>query len=139
MIEKVVVVGAGQMGAGIAQVAAVAGLRVTLVDVGEEPLARALTAIGGSLAKLASKGQVDDPDAALARIATATDLADADGSELAMRASTAPGSSHCPLEASFASDAAMPARPRSSCSSPTSTSVTCMPAAAATCAIPAPI
>ncbi|MDX6599186.1 MAG: 3-hydroxyacyl-CoA dehydrogenase, binding domain, partial [Gaiellales bacterium] len=42
MIEKVVVVGAGQMGAGIAQVAATAGLRVTLVDVGEEQLARAL-------------------------------------------------------------------------------------------------
>jgi 3-hydroxybutyryl-CoA dehydrogenase len=88
VIERIVVVGAGQMGAGIAQVAAVAGLRVTLVDVGEEPLARALTAIGGSLAKLASKGQVDDPDAALARIATATDLADAADSELAIEAAS---------------------------------------------------
>ena len=49
-----------------------------------------------------------------------------------MRASTPSGSPHWPFAASFASDAAMPARPRSSCSSPTSTSVTRMPAAAAT-------
>ena len=59
--------------------------------------------------------------------------------EVAMRASTASGSSHWPFAASLASDAAMPARPRSSCSSPTSTSVTCMPALAATWAMPAPI
>jgi 3-hydroxybutyryl-CoA dehydrogenase len=88
VIERVVVVGAGQMGAGIAQVAAVAGLRVTLVDVGEEQLARARTAIGGSLAKLASKGQVEDPDAALARIATATDVAGAADAELAIEAAS---------------------------------------------------
>jgi 3-hydroxybutyryl-CoA dehydrogenase len=88
VIERVVVVGAGQMGAGIAQVAAVAGMQVTLVDVGEEQLARALTAIGGSLAKLASKGQVEDPDAALARIASATDVAGAADAELAIEAAS---------------------------------------------------
>ena len=57
------VVGAGQMGAGIAQVAASAGMRVTLVDVGEEQLARGRAGIAASLAKLAAKGQCDDPDA----------------------------------------------------------------------------
>jgi 3-hydroxybutyryl-CoA dehydrogenase len=88
VIERVVVVGAGQMGAGIAQVAAAAGLQVTLVDVGEEQLARALAAIGASLAKLAAKGQVEDPDAALARIATATDLAGAADAELAIEAAS---------------------------------------------------
>jgi 3-hydroxybutyryl-CoA dehydrogenase len=88
VIERVVVVGAGQMGAGIAQVAAVAGMQVTLVDVGEEQLARALTAIGGSLAKLASKGQVEDPDAALARIASATDVVGAADAELAIEAAS---------------------------------------------------
>ena len=67
------------MGAGIAQVAAAAGMRVTLVDVGEEQLARALAGIGASLAKLASKGQCDDPDAVLARISTSTELADCCG------------------------------------------------------------
>ncbi|MDX6561956.1 MAG: 3-hydroxybutyryl-CoA dehydrogenase [Gaiellales bacterium] len=88
MIEKVVVVGAGQMGAGIAQVAAAAGMRVTLVDVGEEQLARALAGIGASLAKLASKGQCDDPDAVLARISTSTELDSAADAELAVEAAS---------------------------------------------------
>ena len=70
--ERVLVVGAGQMGAGIAQVAAAAGMRVTLVDVGEEQLERGRAGIAASLAKLAAKGQCDDPDAVLARISTST-------------------------------------------------------------------
>ena len=82
------VVGAGQMGAGIAQVAAAAGMRVTLVDVGEEQLARGLRAIGASLAKLASKGQCDDPDGVLARISTSTELASAADAELAIEAAS---------------------------------------------------
>jgi 3-hydroxybutyryl-CoA dehydrogenase len=86
--EKVVVVGAGQMGAGIAQVAAAAGMHVTLVDVGEEQLARALTGIGASLAKLAAKGRCDDPDAVLARISTATDVAAGADAELAIEAAS---------------------------------------------------
>jgi 3-hydroxybutyryl-CoA dehydrogenase len=88
VIEKVVVVGAGQMGAGIAQVAAAAGMRVTLVDVGEEQLARALGGIGASLAKLASKGRCDDPDAVLARISTSTELDSAADAELAVEAAS---------------------------------------------------
>ena len=59
MTEHVLVVGAGQMGAGIAQVAAAAGMRVTLVDVGGAARAR-LHGHRGSLAKLAAKGQRDD-------------------------------------------------------------------------------
>jgi 3-hydroxybutyryl-CoA dehydrogenase len=86
--RNVVVVGAGQMGAGIAQVAAAAGMRVTLVDVGEEQLTRGLTGIGASLAKLASKGQCDDPDGVLARISTSTELASAADAELAIEAAS---------------------------------------------------
>jgi 3-hydroxybutyryl-CoA dehydrogenase len=86
--RRVVVVGAGQMGAGIAQVAAAAGMQVTLVDVGTEPLERALTGIGASLAKLASKGQCDDPDGVLARIVTATDLTTAAEADLAIEAAS---------------------------------------------------
>jgi len=86
--QNIVVVGAGQMGAGIAQVAAAAGMRVTLVDVGEEQLARGLTGIGASLAKLASKGQCDDPDGVLARISTSTELASAADAELAIEAAS---------------------------------------------------
>ena len=88
MIERVLVVGAGQMGAGIAQVAASAGMRVTLVDVGEEQLARGRASIAASLAKLAEKGQCDDPDAVLARISTATELASAADAELAIEAAS---------------------------------------------------
>ena len=85
---RIVVVGAGQMGAGIAQVAAAAGMRVTLVDVGEAQLERALAGVGASLAKLASKGQCDDPAAVLARISTATDLISAADAELAIEAAS---------------------------------------------------
>jgi 3-hydroxybutyryl-CoA dehydrogenase len=86
--KHVLVVGAGQMGAGIAQVAASAGMRVTLVDVGEKQLARGLAAIEASLAKLASKGQCDDPDGVLARIATSTDLTAAADAQLAIEAAS---------------------------------------------------
>ena len=72
MTETVCVVGAGQMGSGIAQVAAVAGYDVTLVDVAPEQLDRARSGIEGSLAKLVEKGRVEpaDAEAALGRIAT---------------------------------------------------------------------
>ena len=76
MTETVCVVGAGQMGSGIAQVAAVAGYDVTLVDVSES-----------SLAKLVEKERVKaaDAEAALGRIATASEPAPAD---LAIEAAT---------------------------------------------------
>ena len=80
MSEAICVVGAGQMGSGIAQVAAVAGYDVTLVDVEPTQLARARSGIEASLAKLVEKGKVDagDAGAALGRIATAADPGPAD-------------------------------------------------------------
>ena len=88
MIQRVLVVGSGQMGAGIAQVAATAGLAVTLVDVGEEQLERGRAGIAASLQKLAAKGQVADPEAVLARISTSTELGDAADAELAIEAAS---------------------------------------------------
>jgi len=78
--ETVCVVGAGQMGSGIAQVAAVAGYDVTLVDVAPEQLERARSGIEGSLAKLVEKGRVeaDAAEAALGRIQTAGEPGPAD-------------------------------------------------------------
>lgn len=83
MAGKLVVVGAGLMGSGIAQVSAVAGWDVVVRDVGEEPLARARDAISTSLERFVTKDRISraDADAALARITTTTDLeaaADAD-------------------------------------------------------------
>jgi 3-hydroxybutyryl-CoA dehydrogenase len=76
------------MGAGIAQVAAAAGMQVTLVDVGEEQLERGRAGIAASLAKLASKGQCDEPAAVLARIETSTDVAAGADAELAIEAAS---------------------------------------------------
>ena len=75
--QHVLVVGAGQMGGGIAQVVAASGRDVSLYD--EQPGAtdRALDAMRKSLAKLAEKGGAD-PDEALARVAPVDDVVPAD-------------------------------------------------------------
>jgi len=56
---RVAVVGAGIMGSGIAQLAAMAGYEVTLCDTGPEQLERARGQISSSIDKLASKGRLD--------------------------------------------------------------------------------
>ena len=77
VFEKVAVVGAGTMGNGIAQTFAAFGSDVRLVDVDSAALARGMSAIEGSLARLAKKGVVTESDAkaTLARVAPAGDLA----------------------------------------------------------------
>jgi 3-hydroxybutyryl-CoA dehydrogenase len=78
------VIGAGQMGAGIAQVAAAAGgLNVILVDISQDMLEKGKKVIAGNLEKMVSKGKMaaEEKDAALQRILLTTDmarLADAD-------------------------------------------------------------
>ena len=69
-IQHVLVVGAGLMGSGIAQVAAMAGYRVTLRDVRQEALDKAMADIGWSLGKFVEKGRLktEEREAALARI-----------------------------------------------------------------------
>ena len=76
MAQQVAVIGAGLMGAGIAQVAAVAGYDVVLRDVTPEALERGLGTIRSSYAKFVEKGrlQADAAEAALARITTTTEL-----------------------------------------------------------------
>lgn len=70
------VVGAGLMGSGIAQVAAVAGWDVTMRDVSDEALARGLAGIESSLERFVSKDRLsaDDAQRALTSITTTTDL-----------------------------------------------------------------
>src|SRR4051812_6038548 len=70
------VVGAGAMGAGIAQVAAVAGHEVSLVDAVPGAAGRAVETIGAALSRLVEKGRLgaDGASAALARITAAESL-----------------------------------------------------------------
>jgi 3-hydroxybutyryl-CoA dehydrogenase len=75
--EHVLVVGAGQMGGGIAQVAAAAGCRVSLHDAAPGATERALETIRRSATKLAEKGG-PDPDEVLGRIEPVDDLVPAD-------------------------------------------------------------
>ena len=75
--EHVLVVGAGQMGGGIAQVTAAAGCRVSLHDSVPGAADRALQAMRRSLEKLAEKGGAD-PEEVLARVDTVDDLVAAD-------------------------------------------------------------
>jgi 3-hydroxybutyryl-CoA dehydrogenase len=75
--EHVLVVGAGQMGGGIAQVVAASGRRVSLHDAAPGAVERGLEAMRKSLAKLAEKGGAD-PDQVLARVQPVDDLVAAD-------------------------------------------------------------
>jgi 3-hydroxybutyryl-CoA dehydrogenase len=76
--EHVLVVGAGQMGGGIAQVVAASGRRVTLHDAVPGAVERATERMRGSLEKLAAKGAPHDPDDVLGRVEPADDLVPAD-------------------------------------------------------------
>ncbi|MGI5862108.1 MAG: 3-hydroxyacyl-CoA dehydrogenase family protein [Myxococcales bacterium] len=88
-IESMLVVGAGQMGSGIAQVAAQAGLEVTIVDVSPEALQRAQERIKAGIEKAAKRGAIkaDEVGGMLARVKTATGY-DALSVDLAVEAVT---------------------------------------------------
>ncbi|MCH8923214.1 MAG: NAD(P)-binding domain-containing protein [Planctomycetes bacterium] len=83
MIEKIGIVGSGQMGGGIAHVCALAGYQIRLLDVDRERVDAALKTLEKNLAHHVTKGRISEADktAALARIVAADgydDLADCD-------------------------------------------------------------
>jgi 3-hydroxybutyryl-CoA dehydrogenase len=88
--EHIVVVGAGQMGNGIAQVFAQAAFPVTMVDVSDDALARGRSTIEKNLSRQVDKGKLDASmrDATLARIAVSTDLSAARTSALVVEAAS---------------------------------------------------
>jgi enoyl-CoA hydratase/3-hydroxyacyl-CoA dehydrogenase len=87
-IEKVGVIGAGNMGHGITEVVALAGYDVVMRDIEEEFVQDGYENIEWSLQKLSEKGLVEqDPDEVLGRIQTTTELAEAaDGVDLVIEA-----------------------------------------------------
>ena len=76
-LRRIGVIGAGQMGAGIAHVCALAGFEVALTDVGEEALQRGRETIDRNLARQVARGKItgEDKAAALGRIRTGLDYA----------------------------------------------------------------
>lgn len=90
MIKTIGVIGAGQMGSGIAHVAAFAGYDVRLSDISEDALKRAVANIGKNLDRQVSKGKATqaDKDAAMARISTVTELAGLKGCDIVVEAAT---------------------------------------------------
>lgn len=88
MIKKVGVVGSGQMGCGIAHVAAVAGYDVILSDISMVRAEAGLDVIKGNLARMVSKGKISDADvaAALGRITLADSLTSMSDVDIAIEA-----------------------------------------------------
>jgi 3-hydroxybutyryl-CoA dehydrogenase len=88
--REVAVVGAGQMGNGIAHVFAHAGFDVAILDLSDSALARGVSTIEKNLERQVKKGSVspEQRDATLARLSTHTDLAALEGAELVVEAAT---------------------------------------------------
>lgn len=78
-IKKVVVIGAGTMGGGIAQLCAQQGIDVILADVSKDLADRAVSRVAGGLAKRVEKGKItaEEKDGVLSHIGTAGDLSPA--------------------------------------------------------------
>jgi 3-hydroxybutyryl-CoA dehydrogenase len=88
-IKRIFVVGAGTMGNGIAQTAAVAGYETTMTDVDPKAIDRAKVSIARSVDKLASKGLINDEQKAAAlSVATSADLEPARQADLVIEAAT---------------------------------------------------
>jgi 3-hydroxybutyryl-CoA dehydrogenase len=89
-IDSVGIIGAGQMGNGIAHVAALAGLAVVMIDVQAEALSRALTTMSKNMDRQVQKGSISaaDREAALGRVTTATDNAALSGCDIVIEAAT---------------------------------------------------
>ena len=87
-IQNIAVLGAGQMGNGITQVAAAAGYNVTMIDIQQEYVDKGLATIERSLGKLVSKERMsqEDANATLARISLSTDRADCADCDLVVEA-----------------------------------------------------
>jgi 3-hydroxybutyryl-CoA dehydrogenase len=89
-IRKIGVIGAGQMGSGIAHVCALAGYDIVLVDIGQDVVHKAVAAIGKNFDRQIQKGKLTEAEkaAALARIVTSTEMADFGDCDLVVEAAT---------------------------------------------------
>jgi 3-hydroxybutyryl-CoA dehydrogenase len=89
-LQNIGVIGAGTMGNGIAQVCAQAGFEVTLLDISDSALQKALATVSKNLDRLIAKGSLDEAQkqATLGRIRTSTDYASFVDAQLVIEAAT---------------------------------------------------
>ncbi|MCP5405262.1 MAG: 3-hydroxybutyryl-CoA dehydrogenase [Pseudomonadaceae bacterium] len=90
MVQAIGIIGAGQMGNGIAHVAAQSGYNVVMVDMNPASLEKALKTIDKNMARQVEKGKLseDDKATALARITTTTAMKDVASCDLVIEAAT---------------------------------------------------
>ncbi|GEK33234.1 3-hydroxybutyryl-CoA dehydrogenase [Kurthia sibirica] len=90
MIEKIMVIGAGQMGGGIAEVCATAGFDVVLCDLSQEALTNGFAKITANLTKNVAKERMTEEakEAALAKFTLVTDVSSAASVDLIIEAAT---------------------------------------------------
>ena len=90
MVDRIAVIGAGQMGNGIAHVFAHAGMEVTMIDVAEAALKKGRDTIGKNLDRQIKKGLLKQEDKAeiLGRLATSTSMEDVKGANLVVEAAS---------------------------------------------------
>ena len=88
MIKKIGIIGAGQMGAGIAQICSLSGLEVTMTDVGQSELKRAIKSITDGINRQIARGKLSEQEKAdaLQRLNTAPDVSSFETMDLVIEA-----------------------------------------------------
>jgi 3-hydroxybutyryl-CoA dehydrogenase len=89
-IDTIGIIGAGQMGSGIAHVAALAGYKVLLFDISGENIEKGIATISGNMARQVHAGKLDDKlrQQAMTRISAAHSMSDLAGADLVVEAAT---------------------------------------------------
>jgi 3-hydroxybutyryl-CoA dehydrogenase len=89
-IETVGIIGAGQMGSGIAHVSALAGYKVLIYDIAQDSIDRAIATVSGNMARQVAGGKLTEErrQEAMGRIASAPTMADLAGADLVIEAAT---------------------------------------------------
>ncbi|TIQ22723.1 MAG: 3-hydroxybutyryl-CoA dehydrogenase [Mesorhizobium sp.] len=89
-IETVGIIGAGQMGGGIAHVSALAGYKVLVYDISPERIEKGIATISGNMARQVGSGKLEEKlrNEAMARISAAPTMADLAGADLVIEAAT---------------------------------------------------
>ncbi|TSE05193.1 3-hydroxybutyryl-CoA dehydrogenase [Mesorhizobium intechi] len=89
-IETIGIIGAGQMGGGIAHVSALSGYKVLIYDISPDRIEKGIATISGNMARQVGSGKLDEKlrNQAMSRIASAPTMADLAGADLVIEAAT---------------------------------------------------